>query len=215
MKKRKKVLKPFVLPVAIVLCSIVVALGSVTLNNSLKVAQEISDKNYLFVTSEILPNNSIPVILETEETVIKKPYDGQGVTIAKSFYDYKKSEEDQQSSIIYYQDTYIQNTGVDYASETEFAILAILGGKVMSITEDDIVGKTIKIKHSNDMISVYQSLKETNVKIDDEVMQGQKIGISGNNEIHSEISNHLHFELYVSNKLVNPEEFYGKKLGEI
>ena len=65
----------------------------------------------------------------------------------KSYYDYKAEEENQEASIIYYENTYIQNTGVDYVSKEVFDVNSIADGTVISVTQDDIVGQTIKIKH--------------------------------------------------------------------
>ena len=215
MLKRKRALKPFVVPSIIIMFCIMIALGSLSLAKSLEVSKEIASKNYIFVSNEILPNNSIPVLLEEENVIIKRPYSDEDIKIAKSFYDYKNDSNDQEKSIIYYQDTYIQNTGIDYSLTSEFDILAILKGTVISVTEDDIVGKIVKIKHSNDLISVYQAMSTVDVKIDDEVLQGQKLGTSGSNTINSDLGNHLHFELYSKNRLVNPEDFFDKKLGDL
>ena len=88
---------------------------------------------------------------------------------------------------------------------------AIASGKVISITTDDITGTTIKIEHENNIISVYQSVKDVKIKEKDEVKQGQKIATSGTNNIGSELGNHLHFELYKDNVLVNPENFFQDK----
>ena len=37
------------------------------------------------------------------------------------------------------------------------------------VTENEILGTTIKIRHENDLISTYQSLSEINIKVDDVV----------------------------------------------
>ena len=72
----------------------------------------------------------------------------------------------------------------------------------------------LKILHDNDII--HKDLKPANilVKENEEVEQGQILGSSGKNSYNSDMENHLHFELYYKDKLVNPEEYYGKTLGE-
>lgn len=192
---------------------IVFCLGSYLLTNSILVAEEKLDENHTFVSYEILTDNVIPVISE-EESVLTKPFKAEGVSVAKSFYDYKSESDSQESSIIYYENTYIQNTGIDYTKETSFEVVSVLSGTIISITEDDIVGKTVKIKHDNEIISVYQSLGEITVTENETVNQGQTIGTSGENAINSEMGNHLHFELYYANKLVNPEDYYNKPVGD-
>lgn len=168
-----------------------------------------------YVSYEILTDNVMPVIREdqTAETDIIRPYTASNVEVGKSYYDYKSEETNQESSIIYYENTYIQNTGVDYTSKEVFDVNAIADGTVISVTKDDIVGNTVKIEHSNDMISVYQSINEVDVKEKDQVTKGQVIGKSGTNSIGSDLGNHLHFELYKSNILVNPEEIFTNNQG--
>ena len=51
-----------------------------------------------------------------------------------------------------------------FFSKKVFDIVSIAEGKVISITQDDIVGTTIKIEHNNNLISVYQSVKDVEVK---------------------------------------------------
>ena len=118
-----------------------------------------------------------------------------------------------ENSIIYYENTYIQNTGVDYTSKEVFDVNAIADGTVIAVKKDDIVGNTVKIEHNNDMISVYQSINEVSVKEKDQVTKGQVIGKSGTNSIGSDLGNHLHFELYKNNILVNPEEVFANNQG--
>ena len=86
--------------------------------------------------------------------------------------------------------------------------------QVIEITENEILGKTIKIRHENDLISTYQSLSEININQDDVVMQGQVIGKSGTCSIYKDNHN-LHFELYYQGKNVNPEEYYNKTQDEL
>ena len=201
-----------VIAIVAVLCLIGYAVTT-----SLKVAEEKMEDNLQYVSYEILTDNVIPVINEDETAIVSaeivRPYDDTSVKIGKSYYDYKQEETNQQDSIIYYENTYIQNTGVDYVSKEVFQILSIGDGTVISVTEDDIVGKTIKIKHNNDMISVYQSVNDISVKENDTVTKGQVIATSGTNSINSDLGNHLHFELYNQNILVNPEDFFNQNEG--
>ena len=98
-------------------------------------------------------------------------------------------------------------------SKNVFDVNAIADGKVISVTEDDIVGITVKIEHNNNMISVYQSIKDVTVKENDQITKGQVIATSGTNNISSDLGNHLHFELYKENILVNPEDFLENNQG--
>lgn len=161
-----------------------------------------------YVSYEILTDNIMPASKQETEKDVIRPYEDDSVKIGKSFYDYQAEEQNQEASIIYYEDTYIQNQGVDYISGELFQINSIADGTVISVTEDDIVGKTIKIKHNNEMISIYQSVNNVSVKEKDVVTKGQVIATSGTNNIGSDLGNHLHFELYNNNILVNPEDIF-------
>ncbi len=187
-----------------------VCLLGYSITQSLQVAENKINENLEYVSYEILTDNVMPVSTEQEidNSEITRPYTSKDITIGKSYYDYKAEEENQEASIIYYENTYIQNTGVDYVSKEVFDVNSIADGTVISVTQDDIVGQTIKIKHNNDMISVYQSVNDVKVKENDEVTKGQVIATSGTNNINSELGNHLHFELYNQNILVNPEDFF-------
>ena len=157
--------------------------------------------------------NDIPVV--STDVVIVRPYTNGNVKIVKNYYDYKAEAGQQEDSIVYYGNTYMQNSGVDYGMNDEFEVVSILDGIVVEVVDDDIMGKTVKIKHSNDLISVYQSLGSVDVKIDDNVTQAMIIGKSGDSNISSELGNHLHFELYYQGRVVNPENYYDKLLGEL
>ena len=155
----------------------------------------------------------IPVV--SEEDVIKRPYKDESIKILKGFYDYQDDSESQENSLIYSENTYIQNSGVSYGNNTNFDVLAILDGIVIDVREDSLLGKIIEVRHSNDVISIYQSLSEVNYKINDSVVQGDVLGKSGVSNISPELNSHLHFELIVSGTTVNPENYYEKSLSDL
>lgn len=220
MKKRK--LKKIFVPVMYVM-SIAMLLGSVYFIEGL-IRNEIFKSSDDEVIEEVLneynedepyyyDEQNIPVL--STDILITRPYNNASVKIVKGFYDYSADETSQQASIIYYGNTYMQNSGVDYGMGSEFEVVSILDGTVMEVVEDDIMGKTIKIKHSNDLISVYQSMGSIEVKKDDVIGQGMIIGRSGEANISSDLGNHLHFELYHNGTVVNPEEYYDKSLNNL
>lgn len=211
----KKSSRNYLLQGIIFACLGLVCLISYATIQSLKVANDKQIDNLEYVSYEILTDNVMPVSKEekVENTDLVRPYEDQSVEIGKSFYDYQGEEENQQDSIIYYENTYIQNTGVDYVSKEVFQVRAIKDGTVTSITKDDITGTTIKIEHDNNMISVYQSVDKVTVKEKDKVTKGQQIAVSGTNNINSSLGNHLHFELYNKNVLVDPEKYFTNNEG--
>ncbi len=173
------------------------------------------NKDLEYVDGEITDSidRNVPVV--STSSAIGRPYLDNNVSLGKSFYDYKGDEETQEKSIILYENTYMQNSGDDYVSENVFDIISILDGTVTMVKDDNILGKTVEIKHSNDLISVYQSLSEVSVNEGDEVILGQIIGKSGYSDINKDLGNHLHFELYYKGAIVNPEEYYNKDINEL
>ena len=163
------------------------------------------------ITEEL--DRDVPVV--STPSVIVRPYLDNDVKVAKSFYDYKGDSDSQEKSIILFEDTYMQNSGVDYTGEEIFDVISVLDGNVLSVKDDNILGTTVEIRHSNDLISVYQSLSNISVKEGDDVIQGQIIAQSGISNINKDLGNHLHFELYYKGTIVNPEEYYNKDVNEL
>ena len=154
----------------------------------------------------------IPVVVQTN--IITKPYINEAVSVNKAFYDQNAETENQENAIIFYENTYMQNSGIAYKHKETFEVVSILDGTVIEITDNEILGKTIKIRHENDLISTYQSLSEININVDDTIVRGQIIGMSGTSKLYNKDYN-LHFELSHQGKNVNPELYYNKSTDEL
>lgn len=170
------------------------------------------DDNTTYVNDTII-ETEIPVV--SVNNTLVRPYTASNISIAKGFYNYQDNEENQKNSLIYYEGTYIPNSGVDYKSDEIFDVVSILDGTVTKVTENNILGKIVEITHSNNVISVYQSMSEISVNEGDSVLQGQVIGKSGESNISKDIGNHIHFEIIANGKNINPENYYGKKIDEL
>lgn len=162
------------------------------------------------VVNAIVDDDSKAVMNETENKMIK-PFANENVTISKNFYDKDATEEEQQNSLIYYENTYMQNSGVLYTSENAYDIVATLDGKISDIKTDDILGNVIEIDHDNEIKTVYQSVDNIKVKVGDEVKQGDVIATSGANKLNNTNKNCLLFEVYQKGQLVNPEKMFETK----
>lgn len=206
MKKIK--LKPYVLPTVLTIMSVFAIMLTLTFSTQ----EELKVPNDINYVSNIILGNEIAVM--NEKIRIINPYLDSSVTIGKNYYDYKGTAENQEKSIIYYDGTYMQNSGIDYVSETEFDVISILDGEIIEVKEDNALGKIVEVKHKNNYISVYQSLSNTTVKKGDTISQGQIIGKSGTNELDKAMGNHLHFELFYNGKVVNPLEHLNKEIEE-
>ena len=204
--KKKLVLKPFVIPTLYTIFALVVI---VSLFLSIEIIDE--KENPTYVNGSIL-DEYVPVI-NVEET-IRKPFTDESVVISNNYYDYQSTEEEQKNSILYHENTYIQNTGINYKSDTAFDVISILNGEVIEVKEKELLGKSVTVRHDNELISVYQSLGEISVKKGDKVTTGQVIGKSGSCSLITGSDNNLHFELYINGTIADPENYYNKKLSE-
>jgi len=171
-----------------------------------------TDDDFDYVSKTIV-EEEVPVVNVSQ--VIMKPYIDSEIKVIKGYYDYQKDSSEQEKSIIFHVDTYYQNSGVDYGGKENFDVVAVLDGTVIEVNEDELLGKTIEIRHNNELISVYQSLSEIKVKKGDVVQQGAVIGKSGVCNFNKDIGDHLHFELIYKGQAVNPEEYYEKELGDL
>lgn len=207
MKKRLK-LRPYVLPSIYLVLVTMIILTAMT-----KFEDNPNSVDGLTYVSSVILSNDTPVI-STDEVVIIKPYLNETVKVGRNFYNYKDEEKNQQNSIVYYENTYIQNSGIDYVADEVFDVVSVLEGTILSVNNNDILGNIIEIKHDNNYISVYQGLSSVLLKEGDVVKQGQTIGKSGKSKINKDLGNHLHFELFKDGKIVNPEKLYNKKINE-
>lgn len=207
--------KSLLIPTLYVLILFVITIGVYFTKKELdkKSDNEVFD-NITFVSSTIL-NRSVPVINSVNDEKIVKPFINESVTIGRNYYDTGLSIEEKEKAIVLYGDTYMQNTGIDYVMEDIFDVVSVYEGTVVDVTNDELLGKTVKIRHNATLISVYQGLENIEVKKGDIVVTGQKIATSGLSKINESLGNHLHFEVYQNGKIINPDSIYDKKLGDI
>ena len=210
---KKEMYKHIIVPTIYVLAVIAFVISMFYIQKALTDMSFSDNKDFEYVSKDSISNDNKPVV--SSNVTIIKPYTDEQVKIVKNFYDYQGEAADQEKAIIYYDTTYMQNSGVDYQSSASFNVVSILDGTIIDVKEDELLGKIVQVRHSNDMISIYQSLSEVNVKKDDAITQGTIIGKSGTCNIDKELNDHLHFELFYKGKVVNPESFYDKKVKEL
>lgn len=169
---------------------------------------------YNFAVSDMFIDETVPVS-KTGSSTIVKPYISDKVSISKKYYDYKSDSKDQKDSIIYYKGTYFQNNGVDYSSKDEFEIVSILDGEVISIEDSDVYGKILKIKHNDNLVSVYSNIKDVLVNVGYKTTTGEIIATSNKSIYENDENNLFHFEIYHKNKTINPESIYSLSVSEL
>jgi len=204
-------LKPFVFPVLYISLIFVLIVGLYFTTNAFKVEIDESLEDVDYVSSVIL-GDIVPVV--DVDTAIINPYLDSNVRIARYYYNMEDDIERQKESLIYYDNTYMPNTGLDYTNNETFEIVSILDGVVIDIKEDEMVGKIVEIRHENELISSYGGLSEISVQKGESVTQGMKIGMSGTSKINESLGTHLHLEIYQNGINIDPSKVIGKKLGD-
>ena len=163
--------------------------------------------NYLY-SVDVMKDVTTSVVETEEETKqIVRPYTSDSVRIKTYFYDVAADAEEQEKSLIYFENTYMKNTGVLYQADEVFDCVAVLNGTVLNIYEDDILGNMVEVEHNPNLRTIYYSLGSVTVEVGEVLAQGDIIGTSGENNI-TDAANNLLFEVYYNGTLLNPEEFY-------
>ena len=206
--------KSYVLPTIYLLFLFVITAGIYFTKKTYDSYEEEEFDNITFVSNSIF-DRSIPVINTNVSSTIQKPFNNDKVSIARYYYNRSDDNEMKEKSIVYYEGTYMPNTGIDYTLSEVFDVLSIYDGTIVDIEDDELLGKTVKIRHNGEIVSVYQGLGSVDVQQGDMVFIGQKIGTSGTNKINKDLGNHLHFEVYKNGGTINPLECYDKNIGDI
>ena len=128
----KRRLKSFVVPMIYIF-----ALG--IFSGCLYLFQSVFNSNYneygemIFVDSEIVTDNEYTPVINYSPTIMR-PYLNDSVYLSRNFYDKDDTAENQEKAIIFYEGTYMQNSGVDYKFTDSFDIISILDGKVIDVS---------------------------------------------------------------------------------
>lgn len=195
-------LKKFVIPSAFGILGVSVAIALPFMNSEKKV-----DTGYKYTVSEI-KEKIFPVINEVDDKKPMKPFLEETVSKTKDYYKKEDSEDVQINSLIYYEKTYMPSTGILYSSDEKFEVVASYDGKVIKVSEDNILGRFVVIEHINGYKTTYYSLSDVAVSEGNEVVKGDPVGSSGSNKIEGSLNNNLLFETYHDGYLMDPEDFY-------
>lgn len=106
-------------------------------------------------------------------------------------------------------DQYTTHKGIDIEADIDTPVVAVLDGEVIEIVTDSRLGRTIAIAHANGVISRYANLNTSEmVSVGDVVEQGQTIsGVGESALFEAEEKPHLHFEVLVDGKNIDPQKF--------
>ncbi|MBA2874499.1 M23 family metallopeptidase [Thermaerobacillus caldiproteolyticus] len=157
-------------------------------------------------------NDPAVPVNEAVENFVMPVLDPNTVEIQKPFYDDTASKEEQEAALVFYNNTYHPNRGIDIATKDgkTFDVTASLSGTVTKAEKDPILGYVVEIEHDKGVTTVYQSLADLKVKSGDSVKQGQVIGKAGQSQFNQEAGIHAHFEIRKDGKPVNPIDYFDK-----
>lgn len=96
--------------------------------------------------------------------------------------------------------------GVDLICEKGVPIHAPAKGMVIEIRRSISFGNLIKIKHTNELVTLYAHLSKFNVKEGQIVKRGDIVGFAGSTGLSS--GSHLHYEIHRNGIPVDPENFF-------
>ncbi|MBQ1411262.1 MAG: M23 family metallopeptidase [Oscillospiraceae bacterium] len=101
------------------------------------------------------------------------------------------------------------HAGMDLAAAEGSEVCSVADGTVLSVFDDDMLGKTVTIEHEGGYVTHYANLaEEVSVVAGERVSAGQAIGTVGKTalgEVGSE--SHLHFAVYRNNVPQDPEAY--------
>jgi len=94
------------------------------------------------------------------------------------------------------------HNGIDIAAATGTGVYAYASGTVISVSQNNTLGKYIAIDHGNGLVTRYLHLSKFNVEKGDKVSTGDRIGSVGNTGYST--GPHLHFEVLKNGSYQNP-----------
>ena len=207
MKKMK--LRKYVLPTIYVLIILVTFLSVSLINNHL--LKNVTNYNY---SKSIMKDVTENVLSEILPDKFERPYLSENVKLLSSFYSKDYDNKSQKNSLIVYQNTYMPSSGTFYASQDDFDVVSVYDGKVKSIKKDEMLGDTVEVQHSDNLTTIYYSLKDVTVRENDDIKKGTIIGKATSNNLVTD-KNVLFIEVYLKGKQIDPEKFYELNPNEV
>lgn len=98
-----------------------------------------------------------------------------------------------------------QHNGIDIDAIEGSPVKAVLAGKVESKGFDKELGNYVKLNHGNGLKTLYAHCKTVLVETNQDVLEGQYIATVGNTGVSE--APHLHFEVWLNEKPVDPRPF--------
>ena len=148
------------------------------------------------------PVNDVPVIQEQDAPIpSRKPLDEKDIERLSSGFGMRMHPNFKVKKM---------HIGVDFLSDTGKPVYATADGQIVQIQTSALgegYGKLAAIKHSNGIVTRYAHMSGFNdIEVGQKVKQGDVIGFVGNTG--KSIEPHLHYEVLIHNKPVDPSEYF-------
>ena len=98
------------------------------------------------------------------------------------------------------------HSGMDFSANIGTPVYATGDGRVIKVGWESGYGKIIKIDHGFGYVTWYAHLNNYKVRVGQRVVRGEVIGEVGNTG--KSTGPHLHYEVHVKGKVVNPVNYY-------
>lgn len=103
------------------------------------------------------------------------------------------------------------HNGIDIAAAAGTQVLNVSEGAVESVIEDDLMGKTVVVRHTDGKVSRYASLDTVTVEEGQLLALGDPIGTVGRTMLlECGETEHLHYELWQDDRSVDPSFLISK-----
>lgn len=98
------------------------------------------------------------------------------------------------------------HNGLDIGAESGKPIYAVLSGTIKKAEKIGGYGNCVIIDHGNNIETLYAHCKSLEVLPGDSVKRGQEVALVGSTGRST--GSHLHFEILIDGKKINPEKFF-------
>lgn len=98
------------------------------------------------------------------------------------------------------------HSGIDIGAERGTPVHAPAAGTVAFAGSHAEYGLTVMVEHSDDLRTIYGHLSKISVSLGQQIARGAELGLTGNTGRSS--GPHLHYEILVKNRPVNPRAYF-------
>lgn len=159
---------------------------------------------------------AVPVSL-TKEQFQMPVADPEAIEVVKDFFSPDATAQEQEAALVFYNNIYYQNRGIDLATADNkaFDVTAALSGNVVKVAKDPALGFVVEVEHDKGVVTHYSSLASVSVKQGDQVKQGAVLGQAGENAYDKDAKIHAHFEVRKDGEAVDPVMAWDQSVAQL